>query len=166
MDDALEIFSSVKNTTSYSLLCYLKLAQKEIGESTLRLCLEGYDYKFVRAQARYFIEDFSEDDGYEIMERLKCVFGIYSLSFATKVPTNFEGNFVEIKDALRTLAREINDENTIEKPTFRVTVKRADKRIPMKSSFKQSVLRCHLKDMTMNLWLICVKMAIHLSIQR
>ena len=44
MDDALEIFSSVKNTTSYSLLGYLKLAQEEIGESTLRLCLEGYDY--------------------------------------------------------------------------------------------------------------------------
>ncbi|MBO5982786.1 MAG: tRNA 4-thiouridine(8) synthase ThiI [Clostridia bacterium] len=32
-----------------------------------------------------------------------------------------------------TLAKEINDENTILKPTFRVTVKRADKRIPMKS---------------------------------
>ena len=116
---------------------FLKGKNRDYFENLLirniKSALEGYEYKFVRAQARYFIEDFSEDDGYEIMERLKCVFGIYSLSFATKVPTNFEGNFIEIKDALRTLAREINDENAIEKPTFRVTVKRADKRIPMKS---------------------------------
>lgn len=44
LDDAMEIFSNFKNTTSYGLLGYLKLAQKDISESTLRLCLEGYEY--------------------------------------------------------------------------------------------------------------------------
>ena len=116
---------------------FLKGKNRDYFESLLikniKVALEDYDYKFVRTQGRYFIEDFSEDDGYEIMERLKCVFGIYSLSYATKVPTNFEGDFIEVKESLKTLAKEINEENTILNPTFRVTVKRADKRIPMKS---------------------------------
>ena len=116
---------------------FLKGKNRDYFESLLikniKVALEGYNYKFVRTQGRYFVEDFSEDDGYEIMERLKCVFGIYSLSCASKVPTNYEGGFVEVKNSLKELAKEINDENTIQNPTFRVTVKRADKRIPMKS---------------------------------
>ena len=44
MDDAMEIFSSFKNTVSYGLLGYLKLANGDISESTLGLCLEAYDY--------------------------------------------------------------------------------------------------------------------------
>ncbi len=116
---------------------FLKGKNRDYFESLLikniKVALEDYSYKFVRTQGRYFIEDFSEDDGYEIMERLKCVFGIYSLSYANKVPTNYESDFFEIKESLKELAKEINEENTIAKPTFRVTVKRADKRIPMKS---------------------------------
>ena len=44
MDDAMEIFSSFKNTVSYGLLGYLKLASGDISDSVLRLCREAYEY--------------------------------------------------------------------------------------------------------------------------
>ena len=55
---------------------FLKGKNRDYFESLLikniKVALEDYDYKFVRTQGRYFIEDFSEDDGYEIMERRPC----------------------------------------------------------------------------------------------
>lgn len=116
---------------------FLKGKNREYFESLLikniRNQIKDFDCKFTRTQGRYFVEDFDVDDTEEILERLKCVFGIYSLSVATKVSTDYENDFAEIKQALKTLALEIDEENVILNPTFRVTVKRADKRIPMKS---------------------------------
>lgn len=116
---------------------FLKGKNREYFESLLikniRTVISDFDCKFSRTQGRYFVEDFDVDDTEEILERLKCVFGIYSLSVATKVPTDFDNDFSAIKQALKTLALEIDEENVLSNPTFRVTVKRADKRIPMKS---------------------------------
>lgn len=116
---------------------FLKGKNREYFESLLikniRSAISDFDCKFTRTQGRYFVENFDADDTDEILERLKCVFGIYSLSVATKVNTDFENGFKEIKDALKKLALEIDEENVLSKPTFRVSVKRADKRIPMKS---------------------------------
>ncbi len=44
LDDAMEIFTNFKNTVSYGLLGYLRLANGDINDSTLRLCLEAYEY--------------------------------------------------------------------------------------------------------------------------
>ena len=44
LDDAMEIFSSVKNTISYGLFGYLRLANGKFNERTLGLCLEAYEY--------------------------------------------------------------------------------------------------------------------------
>lgn len=116
---------------------FLKGKNREYFESLLikniRNVLKDFDCKFTRTQGRYFVEDFDVDDTEEILERLKCVFGIYSLSVATKVNTDYENDFAEIKGALKALALEIDEENVLLSPTFRVTVKRADKRIPLKS---------------------------------
>ena len=44
MEEAEELFDSYKNTVSYALLCYLKLATKAPIKETLELCKEAYEY--------------------------------------------------------------------------------------------------------------------------
>ncbi len=44
LEEAEEIFDKYKNTTSYSLLCYLKLATNQPIEDVLNLCEEAYEY--------------------------------------------------------------------------------------------------------------------------
>ncbi len=44
LDEAEEIFDKYKNTTSYGLLCYLKLATNQPIEEVLPLCKEAYEY--------------------------------------------------------------------------------------------------------------------------
>ena len=49
--------------------------------------LEGIDYKFVYKRSRYVIENYDPKDEEEIVERLKKVFGIHSISIAECVPS-------------------------------------------------------------------------------
>lgn len=44
MEEAEELFENYKNTVSYALICYLKLATNAPAEETLALCKEAYDY--------------------------------------------------------------------------------------------------------------------------
>ena len=44
LEEATEIFGKYKNTVSYGLLCYLKLANNHPIDETLSLCEEAYDY--------------------------------------------------------------------------------------------------------------------------
>ncbi len=116
---------------------FLKGKNRDYFESLLikniKYSLQGIEHKFTRSQGRYFVENFSENDEFELVDRLKKVFGIYSLSVAYKVPTHFDEGMPELKDVIKNIAIELEDENTIKKPTFRMTVKRADKKIPIKS---------------------------------
>lgn len=118
---------------------FLKGKNRDYFESLLikniKQSLEGIDYKFCRTQGRYFVENFDDDDTFEIVDRLKKVFGIHSLSIAYKVATNYEDDFVDIKECIKILAIRQEEESTIKCPKFRVTVKRADKRIA-KASFE------------------------------
>ncbi|MEG1529381.1 MAG: tRNA uracil 4-sulfurtransferase ThiI [Clostridia bacterium] len=118
-----EIFLKGKNRDYFESLLI-----KNIKES-----LNNLNYHFARSQGRYFVEQFAEDDEDEIINRLQHVFGIYSISVAEKVQTRASEDFIEIKETLAKLAVKLDDENLIKTPTFRVTVKRADKRIPMAS---------------------------------
>ncbi|MEG2688248.1 MAG: THUMP domain-containing protein, partial [Clostridia bacterium] len=118
-----EIFLKGKNRDYFESLLI-----KNIKES-----LNNLNYHFARSQGRYFVEQFAEDDEDEIINRLQHVFGIYSISVADKVQTRASEDFIEIKETLAKLAVKLDDENLIKTPTFRVTVKRADKRIPMAS---------------------------------
>ncbi|MEG2540866.1 MAG: tRNA uracil 4-sulfurtransferase ThiI, partial [Clostridia bacterium] len=118
-----EIFLKGKNRDYFESLLI-----KNIKES-----LNNLNYHFARSQGRYFVEQFAEDDEDEIINRLQHVFGIYSISVAEKVQTRASEDFIEIKETLAKLAVKLDDENLIKAPTFRVTVKRADKRIPMAS---------------------------------
>ena len=73
------------------------------------------------------------DDENEIVDRLKKVFGIYSLSVAYKVETKAEQGFCDIKACLKDVAVRAEEECVLKNAKFRVTVKRADKRIPKPS---------------------------------
>lgn len=84
--------------------------------------LNGIDFKFVKSQNRYYLEDFKEEDLDEIVDRVKKVFGLHSLSIATKVETSEE----EIEKNILEYAPH-------EGQSFRVTCTRADKTFPYKS---------------------------------
>ncbi len=87
----------------------------------IKTALVGFDYKFVKSQSRYYVEDFNEDYADEIITRLTKVFGIHSISPSVKVKTDLA--------EISRIATEISPKSG----SFRVTVKRADKRINMRS---------------------------------
>lgn len=116
---------------------FLKGKNRDYFESLLirnvKSALQGVDCTFQRSQGRYFVENFDEDDCGEILQRLSRVFGIHSLSVADKVAVRSDEDFPEIRASLVQAARKAA-ENAQGKLRFRITVKRADKRIPMTSA--------------------------------
>lgn len=116
---------------------FLKGKNRDYFESLLikniKHAVKDVPHTFSRSQGRYFLENFSEDDEGELLDRLKKVFGIHSLSVADKVPTLATDDFAEIHKSLAVIARS-KAEDADGKIRFRVTVKRADKSIPMTSA--------------------------------
>lgn len=116
---------------------FLKGKNRDYFESLLikniKHALYGIKCDFTRSQGRYFVENYDLDDEDEIVDRLKKVFGIYSLSVAYKVETKAEQDFCDIKACLKDVAVRAEEECVLKNAKFRVTVKRADKRIPKPS---------------------------------
>lgn len=104
---------------------HLKGNNREFFESALisnlKLALSGYKYDFSRSNARYVIRNFDESNLNQIIDIVKSVFGVHSLSVAEEVSSRYE----EIRDAAVALAPKSG--------TFKVDTNRADKRFPMKS---------------------------------
>ena len=88
--------------------------------NNIKAALKPLKYTFLRSQGRYYVEDFDNAD--EIIQRLKKVFGIHSVSPALKVKTDKETLF-EAAVGMSPMSGK-----------FRVTVKRADKRLPFTSA--------------------------------
>ena len=105
---------------------FLKGKNKSYFDNTLianiKRHLNGMTYTFVKSQNRYYIEDFNQDDLDEFVDRLTKVFGLHSLSVATKVETSLDN----IRDNILEYAPNPGQ-------TFRVTCTRADKTFPYKS---------------------------------
>lgn len=78
---------------------------------------------FVRTQNRYYIENYDEKLTDEIVRRMKQVFGLHSLSVATKIETDYEA----LNEAALKYAPDVN-------ATFRITVNRADKSLDKNSA--------------------------------
>ena len=116
---------------------FLKGKNRDYFESLLihniKDSLQGLEYTFTKSQGRYFIENYALDIEDELVDRIIKVFGVYSISIGQKVPTNEEGNYEEIRKALVQLAVETVESTYKKDPTFRVTVKRADKKLKMNS---------------------------------
>lgn len=116
---------------------FLKGKNKSYFESLLinniKHSLSSFKYEFSRSQARYTVSGYDTDCEGEIIDKLKKVFGIYSLSVADRVETDCEGGFPQIKESIKALSLKLAENNTKDNATFRMTVKRADKRIAMRS---------------------------------
>ncbi len=83
--------------------------------------LEGVECKLVSSNNRLFVVGYAESDEQEIISRLTRVFGIYSVSPAIKMPTDLEKIAETCSEVFPRTGK------------FRVTVNRADKKIPLKS---------------------------------
>lgn len=88
----------------------------------IRTALENFNFKFVRAQNRFLIEDYDEAYETDIIDKLTKIFGIHSVSVAVKVKSTEE----ELEKAAVLMMKD-------KRGTFRVTVNRADKKIQKSS---------------------------------
>lgn len=98
----------------------------------IKKALTGIEYKFIRTQNRYYIEDYDGDVQDEIISRVRKVFGLHSLSVAVKLPTSYEN----LKQAIVKFSPT--------EGTFRVTTKRADKSLDKNSMQISAILGGHL----------------------
>ena len=83
--------------------------------------LEGIECFLDRCNKRFYVENFATKDTRKIIDKLNTIFGICSISVATKIPTDLKA----INDYVSTLKFTCK--------TFRVTVNRADKNFPISS---------------------------------
>ncbi len=89
--------------------------------SNIKQVLKDFDYQFSRSNARYVIRNFDETYTEQIIDAVKNVFGVYSVSPAEEVPSTYE----DICQAAL--------EHTPFFGTFKVNTNRADKRFPIPS---------------------------------
>jgi len=112
---------------------YLKGKNKGYFEKTLldniKNALSEYDCNVKKISGRYLVDDFDEIDRESIINKLKKIFGLISLSVAYEFDTSKENIFSFFKDV-----------KFSEYETFRVTVKRADKTFPIISSDFEKIL--------------------------
>mgnify|MGYP003290231735 CR=1 FL=1 len=96
---------------------------EKLLEDNIKEKLKNYDYKFVKIQGRYLIEnlDFTLVD--EVINELKKVSGIHTVSVAYAVPSNYED--------IAKIAVEISQNKV---GTFKVETRRADKKFPYPST--------------------------------
>ena len=106
---------------------FLKGNNRSFFESTLikniKKALKDFDFDFVKTSGRYLIDNYNIENEDKIIEILTKVFGIHSISVATKTDTNIEN----IAHVAINLTKDMEG-------TFRVTVKRANKKVPMTST--------------------------------
>lgn len=104
---------------------YLKGNNRYIFENMLvdniKKKLAGEEYKFEKTFGRYVISNYPEDREDDIVEKIKKIFGLYSLSRAEDVPSNI--------DSINETVSKID----VTGKSFKVFVKRADKNFPISS---------------------------------
>lgn len=104
---------------------HLKGNNRDFFESALianiKYVLKDYRYDFSRSNARYVIRNFDETQLCDIVDAIKNVFGVHSLSIAEEVNSTYE----EILSAALKFAPLSG--------SFKVSTNRADKRFPMTS---------------------------------
>lgn len=94
---------------------------EKVFAANMEKSLRGIRHEIHKSSGRYFVEKFNEDDTDMILDRLKNVFGIHTLSVALKVKTNLD----EIYKAADLVCGDSG--------TFKVETHRADKTFNMNS---------------------------------
>ncbi len=90
-------------------------------ESNLQKSLKGISYKFVKQSGRYLIEDFAEEETEEVLDRLKKIFGVHTISVAYETDSDLDSIFEAAKLLLKPSG------------TFKVESHRGNKKYPMTS---------------------------------
>lgn len=89
--------------------------------SNIKMALADFNFDFSRSNARYVIRNFDEAQTDSIVDAIKNVFGVHSLSVAEEVTSSYD----EISKAAVALAPTSG--------TFKVNTNRADKKFPIHS---------------------------------
>ena len=90
-------------------------------ETNLRRALEGFDAELIKNSGRYLVQNFPEYETEEIVEKLKKVFGLHTMSVAYETSSDMESIFEAAKLVGKT------------EGTFKVESHRGDKKYPMTS---------------------------------
>ena len=90
-------------------------------ETNLRRALDGFDAELVKNSGRYLVQNFPEYETEEIVEKLKKVFGLHTMSVAYETASDMDSIF----EAAKLVARS--------EGTFKVESHRGDKKYPLTS---------------------------------
>ena len=90
-------------------------------ERNLQSALEGYGCQLIKQSGRYLVQNFAEEDTEALVERLKKVFGLHTLSLAYETASDMDSIF----EAAKLLARS--------EGTFKVESHRGDKKYSLTS---------------------------------
>ena len=90
-------------------------------EKNLQSALDGFACQLVKQSGRYLVQNFAEEDTETLIERLKKVFGLHTLSLAYETSSSMDGIF----EAAKLVARS--------EGTFKVESHRGDKKYPLTS---------------------------------
>lgn len=82
-----------------------------------------------KAQGRFFVTDISEQQMPAVMEAVKKVFGLHSMSPAIEMEKNLDS----IKEAMLHMTKQYMKQKGLKNATFKVEAKRADKQFPLNS---------------------------------
>ena len=94
---------------------------ERVFATNMEKSLKGLKHEIKRQSGRYLIENFEESEIDEILDRLKRVFGIHSMSVAVKVAANMDEIFKAAKEVCSACG------------SFKVVTHRADKSFPLNS---------------------------------
>lgn len=104
---------------------FLKGKNYSFFENTLfrnvKHLLSKFNVTLYRTQGRFLVSDFKDKDKDRIIDTIKCIFGLTSMSIASEVESKFDS----IYDMVNTIK--------LKGKTFKVDTNRADKRFPMHS---------------------------------
>ena len=90
-------------------------------ETNVRRALKGFAYELAKQNGRYLVSKFEEAYGEDIIEKLKKVFGIHTLSIAYETDSDMDSIFEAAKIVCR------------EEGAFKVESHRGDKKYPLTS---------------------------------
>ena len=90
-------------------------------ETNLNRALRSFEHEIIKQSGRYIVREFNEDEIEEIVEKLKKVFGLHTLSIAYETNSDMDSIFEAAKLVSRTSG------------TFKVESHRGDKKYPLTS---------------------------------
>ena len=90
-------------------------------EKNLTQALKGVDHELIKNSGRYLVQNFYDEDSELIIDKLKKVFGVHTISLAYETASDLDSIFEAVKLQTRTSG------------TFKVESHRGDKKYPLTS---------------------------------